>query len=57
MRTISDTGIIIVPIIPWNVNSIIIRLVTGVSCLSYAPYAVLCFFFPIITILLAMKIK
>lgn len=57
MRTISDTGIIIVPIIPWNFNSIIIRLVTGVSCLSYAPYAVLCFFFPIITILLAMKIK
>lgn len=56
-RTISDTGTIIAPIIPWNVNSIIINLVTGVSCLSYAPYAVLCFLFPLITILVAIKIK
>ncbi|WP_042276648.1 Na+/H+ antiporter NhaC family protein [Faecalimicrobium dakarense] len=56
-RTISDTGTIIAPIIPWNVNSIIISLVTGVSCVSYAPYAVLCFLFPLITILSAIKIK
>lgn len=56
-RTISDTGTIIAPIIPWNVNSIIISLVTGVSCLSYAPYTVLCFLFPLITILSAVKIK
>lgn len=56
-RTISDTGTIIAPIIPWNVNSIIVSLVTGVSCLSYGPYAILCILFPIITILVAIKIK
>lgn len=30
-RTISDTGVIIAPIMPWNVNALIITSVTGVS--------------------------
>lgn len=53
-RTISDTGTIIAPIMPWNINSLIISLVTGVSCIAYAPFAVLCFITPVITILLAI---
>jgi len=49
-RTIQDTGTTIAPLIPWNVNSIIILAITGVSAMQYAPYAVLCYIAPIIAI-------
>lgn len=48
-RTISDTGTILAPIIPWNVNALIIYGITGISALHYGPYAVLCFISPVIT--------
>lgn len=51
-RTISDTGTILAPILPWNVNALIIYGITGISALSYGPYAVLCFISPIITFLI-----
>jgi NhaC family Na+:H+ antiporter len=50
-RTISDTGTTIAPLIPWNVNSIIILAITGISSLQYAPYAVLCYAAPLVAIL------
>ena len=50
-RTISDTGTIVAPLMPWNVNALIITGITGVSAISYGPYAVLCFINPIITLL------
>lgn len=48
-RTISDTGTIIAPLMPWNINALIISLVTGVSCVAYAPFAMLCFIAPLVT--------
>lgn len=51
-RTITDSGTVIAPLIPWNSNSIIILAITGVSALEYGPYAVLCFLSPIATILI-----
>lgn len=56
-RTISDTGTIIAPLMSWNVNSLLITLVTGVSCLAYAPFAILCFLAPLTTILFAFNKK
>ncbi len=56
-RTISDTGTIIAPLMPWNINALIITLVTGVSCVEYAPFAILCFIAPMITILFAFNNK
>lgn len=53
-RTISDTGSIIAPIIPWNVNAIFILAITNVSALQYAKYAVLCYVSPIVTIVVAL---
>lgn len=50
-RTISDTGTIIAPLLPWNVNALIIYGITGISAVSYAPYAVFCYICPIVTIL------
>jgi len=50
-RTISDTGTIIAPLEFWNVNSLIILGITGISALQYAPFAILCYLSPIIAIL------
>lgn len=50
-RTIADTGTIIAPLEFWNVNSLIIVGITGISTFSYAPFALLCLLSPIVTIL------
>lgn len=52
-RTISDTGTIIAPLQFWNVNSLIIVGITGIQATEYAPYAILCFIAPMITLLFA----
>ncbi|WP_027626325.1 Na+/H+ antiporter NhaC family protein [Clostridium lundense] len=51
-RAITDTGIIIAPLIPWNVNSLFIFITTGIPTSAYAPFAVLCYLLPIITFIL-----
>lgn len=40
-QTIANSGTSIAPLMPWNVNAIIILAITGVSALSFAPYAIL----------------
>lgn len=52
-RTISDTGTIIAPLFPWNVNALIIGTIAGISAVEYAPYAVLCYLSPMISIILS----
>ncbi len=37
-RTIGDTGLNVVGLIPWNVNGLLISTITGVPTLSYAPF-------------------
>ncbi len=56
-RTIADTGTIIAPLIPWNVNSLFIFITTGIPTTSYAPYAVLCYLSPLITFIFAYLYK
>ena len=56
VRTISDTGVIIAPLMPWNVNVIIIGTIIDMST-SYAPYAALCYIFPIITLIVGSMNK
>lgn len=53
VRTISDTGTIVAPLMPWNVNAIIIASVTGITS-GYALFSVLCFLFPFVSIIVAM---
>jgi len=50
VRTISDTGVIIAPLMPWNINSFLIKPILGITASQYAPYAVLCFVCPLVTI-------
>lgn len=56
-RTISDTGTIIAPLMPWNVNGLIIFIITGITVLHSAPYAVLCYISPIVTFIVSRLIK
>jgi NhaC family Na+:H+ antiporter len=48
-RTISDTGTIIAPLMPWNINALIISVIVG-STIVYQPYAVLCYISPMVTL-------
>jgi len=52
-RTITDTGTVIAPLIPWNVNSLFIFIITGIPTVAYAPYTVLCYVSPMITFIFA----
>jgi len=56
-RTISDTGTIIAPLMAWNINAIILKSLTGISATSYAPFAILCYLAPIITIIVSYRLK
>jgi Na+:H+ antiporter, NhaC family len=56
-RTIADTGTIISPLIPWNVNSLFIFITTGIPTIAYAPYSVLCYLSPIVTVIFAYLYK
>lgn len=51
--SISDVGMITVPIIPWNVNAILVVTITHVSALDYLPFAVFCWGLPIVSIVMA----
>ncbi len=51
-RTISDTGIIVAPLMPWNINSFLIKPIMGISAAQYAPYAVLCYVCPFVSMLI-----
>lgn len=53
-QIIANTGTSLAPLMPWNVNAIIILTVTGVGALEYAPYAFLNWFsFPVAIIMSA----
>lgn len=47
-RAISDFGMILVPIIPWNVNAILVASLTGISAVKYGPLAYFSLLLPIV---------
>jgi NhaC family Na+:H+ antiporter len=53
-RTISDTGTIIAPLMAWNINALIIKSVTAVSAQDYWVYGVLCYLFPVATVVVGV---
>lgn len=42
-RTLEDSGTVVVPLIPWSSAAVYMAGVLGVSTLSYAPWAILCY--------------
>ncbi len=55
-RTISDTGIILAPLMPWNINSFLIKPIMGITAAQYAPYAALCYICPVISMAISYLI-
>jgi NhaC family Na+:H+ antiporter len=51
VRTVSDTGVIMAPLQFWNVNTIIIVGLTGISPALYGKYSLLLYLFPVVTVL------
>lgn len=49
-RTLEDSATLTSPLVPWNTCGVFMAGTLGVSTLSYAPYAVLCWVVPIIAI-------
>jgi NhaC family Na+:H+ antiporter len=56
-RTISDTGVIIAPLMPWNVNVIIFSQVIGLESMKYIVFSMLCILFPVVTIIYGLHKK
>lgn len=50
---IADGGSIASPIIPWNVHGAFVGGALGISVLTYAPFAFMCYLSPLVTIALA----
>jgi len=42
-RTLEDSGTVVVPLIPWSSAGVFMAGTLGVSTLSYAPWAILCY--------------
>lgn len=49
--SIADFGVITVPVIPWNINAIVVTTVTGFDSFRYIPYAYLCFLLPLVSLI------
>ena len=47
VRTLADTGIAVAPLIPWNVNTLVISALTGIPLYRYGPFAFLCIASPL----------
>jgi len=46
-RTISDSGMIVSGLIPWNLNAILLGIALNISVIEYIPYAYLLMLLPI----------
>lgn len=42
-RTLEDSGTVVVPLVPWSMAGVYMATTLGVSVVSYAPWAVLCY--------------
>lgn len=51
-RALSDSGVMVVPLIPWNVAGIFSSSALGVPTMSYLPYTLLCWLTPLAAVAL-----
>ncbi|HEX3015413.1 MAG TPA: Na+/H+ antiporter NhaC family protein [Desulfobacteria bacterium] len=52
-RTLTDSGLMLAGLIPWNMLAVLSSATIGVPTLQYAPYALLLWLLPIITLAVA----
>ena len=51
-RTLEDSGTVVVPLIPWSSAGVFMTGTLGVSTMSYAPWAIMCYLGFIVAIIL-----
>ena len=54
-RALGDSGLILSPLIPWNVNALMMVGILGVGTLEYMPYTFLPLLLPLSGALFGMK--
>lgn len=57
VRTIADTGIIIVAIVPWNLNALMVSSLLKVEPIEYIPYSFMCTLLPLTAVLFNLYIR
>ncbi|WP_212773896.1 Na+/H+ antiporter NhaC family protein [Polycladomyces abyssicola] len=55
VRSLADSGVVVSPLIPWNLHGILCSTAMGIPTLVYFPYAFFLWGLPIITLLLAFR--
>ncbi|MFW5993723.1 MAG: Na+/H+ antiporter NhaC family protein [Halanaerobiaceae bacterium] len=53
-RALGDSGLVFSPLIPWNVNALMMTAVLGVDTFSYAPFAFFILLMPLSNILVTV---
>ncbi len=53
-RALGDSGLVFSPLIPWNVNALMMTAVLGVDTFYYAPYAFFILLMPLSNILITV---
>ena len=56
-RTIEDSATVTSPIIPWTTCGMTQANVLGVSTLTYAPYCIFNYLSPVVTVIMALRVK
>ncbi|AEF93854.1 Na+/H+ antiporter NhaC-like protein [Desulfotomaculum nigrificans CO-1-SRB] len=56
-RNLADSGVMVVPLIPWSVAGLICANVLGVSTMRYLPFALLCWVTPLMALLVSLLTK
>lgn len=51
-RALADTGLVFSPLIPWNINGILVVGVLGVGVLELFPYAFMNWLLPLLTVII-----
>ncbi len=49
-RMIADTGIVVVALIPWNVNGLVASAIMGVPTVTYLPFTIFCWLTPLVAL-------
>ena len=50
-RALADSGLIFSPMIPWNVNGLMMTAILGVTTFQYFPYAILPLAIPLVSLI------
>jgi NhaC family Na+:H+ antiporter len=57
VRTLADSGVVVSPLIPWNLHGILCSTAIGIATTTYFPYAIYLWGLPLLTIIHSFRHK